>query len=177
MHRRSQRSDLQRLRSLYTFFLCIDILRELILDSLDTFPHLVVNGAVTPAWANVRKTNNFNTQAPVRWFNRLYGILCSNHVAQVTDVKSADFRCYTSATGATATTINVAAGSQLGIQSNDNIYHAGVRLLHRADNHIVQSCLLHRLSIFTWHGHPTETLQLSTVTAMSGSRCVMKFFL
>ncbi|RDB28103.1 putative endo-beta-1,4-glucanase D [Hypsizygus marmoreus] len=73
-----------------------------------TFPSLTVNGAVTPEWSYVRKTNNFNSQAPV------------------TDVRSADFRCYTSETRATASTINVAAGSQLGIKSNGNIYHAGV---------------------------------------------------
>ncbi|KAF8155734.1 glycoside hydrolase family 61 protein [Crassisporium funariophilum] len=73
-----------------------------------TFPSLIINGAVTPAWTNVRKTNNFNTQAPV------------------TDVTSADFRCYTSATGASATTVNVAAGSQIGMQSNGAVYHPGV---------------------------------------------------
>ncbi|PFH48711.1 lytic polysaccharide monooxygenase [Amanita thiersii Skay4041] len=73
-----------------------------------TFPSLIVNGAVTPAWVNVRQTNNYNSQAPV------------------TDVGSADFRCYTSETHATAQTINVAAGSQLGIQSNGAIYHPGV---------------------------------------------------
>lgn len=33
---------------------------------LDTFPSLIVNGAVTPAWADVRKTNNFDSNAPVR---------------------------------------------------------------------------------------------------------------
>lgn len=34
--------------------------------SSDTFPSLVVNGATTSAWVNVRKTNNYNTQSPVR---------------------------------------------------------------------------------------------------------------
>lgn len=34
----------------------------------DTFPSLVVNGAVTPAWTYIRQTNNFNTQAPVYLF-------------------------------------------------------------------------------------------------------------
>ncbi|KAF8056925.1 glycoside hydrolase family 61 protein [Lyophyllum atratum] len=73
-----------------------------------TFPSLIVNGIASTDWLYVRKTNNFNSQAPV------------------TDVKSADFRCYTSETQATASTVNVAAGSQLGIKSNGNIYHAGV---------------------------------------------------
>ena len=74
----------------------------------DTFPSLVVNGQTTPAWVNVRKTNNFNTQAPV------------------TDVTSPDFRCYDSQTQATAETITVQAGGPLGIMSDGTIYHPGV---------------------------------------------------
>ncbi|KAK7047432.1 hypothetical protein VNI00_006663 [Paramarasmius palmivorus] len=73
-----------------------------------TFPSLVVNGATTTAWANVRRTNNYNSRSPV------------------TDVKSADFRCYDSQTNAVATTVKVAAGSQLGIMSDGTIYHPGV---------------------------------------------------
>ncbi|THH28200.1 hypothetical protein EUX98_g5979 [Antrodiella citrinella] len=73
-----------------------------------TFPSLVVGGVTTAAWVNVRETNNFNTQAPV------------------TDVTSADFRCYDSQTDPTAETISVAAGSQLGIMSDGTIYHPGV---------------------------------------------------
>ncbi|KAI0319357.1 glycoside hydrolase family 61 protein [Amylostereum chailletii] len=73
-----------------------------------TFPSLVVDGTTTPQWVNVRKTNNFNTQAPV------------------TDVTSLDLRCYDTQTAATATTIDVAAGSQLGIMSDGTIYHPGV---------------------------------------------------
>ncbi|KAK0238137.1 glycoside hydrolase family 61 protein [Armillaria nabsnona] len=72
-----------------------------------TFPSLVVNGATTGAWVNVRKTNNYNTQSPV------------------TDVTSPDLRCYDSQTGATASTISVAAGSQLGIMSDGTMYHPG----------------------------------------------------
>ena len=67
-----------------------------------------MNGTTTPAWVNVRKTNNFNSQAPV------------------TDVTSADFRCYDSQTNPTAQTITVAAGQQLGIMSDGTIYHPGV---------------------------------------------------
>ncbi|KXN92164.1 putative endo-beta-1,4-glucanase D, partial [Leucoagaricus sp. SymC.cos] len=73
-----------------------------------TFPALVVNGARGGDWVNVRMTNNHYSNGPV------------------TDVNSIDFRCYTSETNATATTINVAAGSQLGIAANGNIYHPGV---------------------------------------------------
>ncbi|KAK1231341.1 hypothetical protein PQX77_005541 [Marasmius sp. AFHP31] len=83
-------------------------------DAHYTFPSLKVNGALTPAWANVRRTNNYNSRNPV------------------TDVNSADFRCYDSETGATASTIKVAAGSQLGIQSDGTIYHPGVSLTSRS---------------------------------------------
>ena len=74
----------------------------------DTFPSLVVDGTTTPAWVNVRLTNNYETQAPV------------------TNVSSPDLRCYDSAEPGTATTISVAAGSQLGIMSDGTIYHPGV---------------------------------------------------
>ena len=57
---------------------------------------------------NVRKTNNFNTQAPV------------------TDVTSIDLRCYDSQTNPTAETITVQAGQPLGIMSDGTIYHPGV---------------------------------------------------
>ncbi|KAJ7078083.1 glycoside hydrolase family 61 protein A [Mycena epipterygia] len=73
-----------------------------------TFPSLIVGGVTTPAWVNVRQTNNFNSQNPV------------------TDVTSADFRCYDSATTGTASTISVAAGSTLGIACDQTIYHPGV---------------------------------------------------
>lgn len=53
-------------------------------------------------------TNNFDSQAPV------------------TDVTSADFRCYDSQESGTATTISVEAGSQMGIMSDGTIYHPGV---------------------------------------------------
>ena len=45
---------------------------------------------------------------------------------QVTDVKSADFRCYNSQGAASAQTTTVAAGSQLGIACDQTIYHPGV---------------------------------------------------
>jgi len=74
-----------------------------------TFPSLVVGGTTTPAWVNVRQTNNYDTQAPV------------------TDVTSADFTCYDTQTNPTGTeTITVPAGSELGIMSDGTIYHPGV---------------------------------------------------
>jgi len=73
-----------------------------------TFPSLVIGGQTTPQWVNVRQTNNFNSQAPV------------------TNVTSPDFRCYDSAEPGTASTISVAAGSQMGIMSDGTIYHPGV---------------------------------------------------
>jgi len=73
-----------------------------------TFPSLVVGGTTTQDWLYVRQTNNYNSQDPV------------------TDVTSADFRCYDSATNPTASTVTVAAGSTLGIMSDGTIYHPGV---------------------------------------------------
>jgi len=73
-----------------------------------TFPGLVVNGVSSADWTNIRKTNNFNSNAPV------------------TDVTSADFRCYTSQTNAVATTALVTAGSKIGINASQAVYHPGV---------------------------------------------------
>jgi len=73
-----------------------------------TFPSLIIGGTTTTAWENVRQTNNFETQAPV------------------TDVTSADFRCYDSTQTGVATTATIAAGSTLGIMSDGTIYHPGV---------------------------------------------------
>lgn len=33
---------------------------------LDTFPQLIANGQVTADWLDVRQTDNYNSQAPVR---------------------------------------------------------------------------------------------------------------
>ncbi|KAJ7927455.1 glycoside hydrolase family 61 protein [Mycena leptocephala] len=63
----------------------------LALSSLFSHVQAHLNGVTTPAWTNVRQTNNFNTLEPV------------------VDVTSADFRCYDSATAGTASTIAVAA--------------------------------------------------------------------
>ncbi|KAJ7626035.1 glycoside hydrolase [Roridomyces roridus] len=79
-----------------------------------TFPSLIVGGVVQPQWLNVRQTNNWETNNPV------------------TDVTGADFRCYDSATNATATTISVAAGSTLGIDCPITIYHPGVVNIYMA---------------------------------------------
>ncbi|KAI0059942.1 glycoside hydrolase family 61 protein A [Artomyces pyxidatus] len=73
-----------------------------------TFPSLIVGGTTTPAWVNVRQTDNFNTQAPV------------------TDVTSAAFRCYDMTTNPVTQTIAVPAGSTLGIACDQTIYHPGV---------------------------------------------------
>ncbi|KAK7472005.1 hypothetical protein VKT23_000112 [Stygiomarasmius scandens] len=80
------------------------------------FPELIVNGAKTQDWVNVRMTDNHYSNSPV------------------TDVTSAAFRCYTSETQATAQTIQVAAGSQLGIATTDptGIYHPGVVNIYMA---------------------------------------------
>ncbi|XP_006463428.1 hypothetical protein AGABI2DRAFT_137828 [Agaricus bisporus var. bisporus H97] len=72
-----------------------------------TLPSLIAGGSVETQWLYVRKTNNFNSQAPV------------------TDVTSNDLRCYNSETQATASTLTVSAGSTIGFQANGPMYHQG----------------------------------------------------
>lgn len=112
----------------------------------------MIGGQVTPAWVNVRQTNNYNSRAPV------------------TDVKSADFRCYTSQTGATATTVGVTAGSSVGFRADDNIYHAGVRLsIANVSSSIIVDCLA-RLSMSSWLAPAAEARQHSAEMETYGSR-------
>ena len=85
-------------------------------------------------------------------------------------MKSADFRCYTSQTQATAQTKSVTAGSTIGFTVDDptGIYHAGVRyylLSSLADC----SCDSYRLSTFTWPKHLDPQLPLMDLE-MFGSR-------
>ncbi|KAF8579725.1 lytic polysaccharide monooxygenase [Ramaria rubella] len=105
-----------------------------------TFPSLVVGGVTTPAWVNVRETNNYNTQAPV------------------TDVTSADFRCYDSATNPTAQTISVAAGAQLGIMSDGTIYHPGVVNVYMAEA---------PGNVSTWAGDGAVWFKVYEITAVT----------
>ncbi|EJD03601.1 endoglucanase II [Fomitiporia mediterranea MF3/22] len=79
-----------------------------------TFPSLVVNGQVTPAWLNVRRTNNYNSQSPV------------------TDVNSIDLRCYDSSEPGTATTVTVSAGQELGIVADQAVYHQSTTNIYMA---------------------------------------------
>ncbi|TFK73521.1 hypothetical protein BDN72DRAFT_886824 [Pluteus cervinus] len=72
-----------------------------------TFPGLLVNGQAAGDWINIRRTDNYQSNAPV------------------TDVSSAAFRCYNTG-GARATTVTVAAGSQIGFKASQAIYHPGV---------------------------------------------------
>ena len=72
---------------------------------VDVFPSLDVNGAVTPAWVNVRRTNNYNSRQPV------------------TDVTSMDLRCYDSQESGTAQTVTVSAGQEIGIVADQAVYH------------------------------------------------------
>ncbi|KAL1743524.1 glycoside hydrolase family 61 protein [Schizophyllum fasciatum] len=80
-----------------------------------TLPILVVDGQPSGEWINIRRTNNFNTQAPI------------------TDVSSPDFTCYTTETQATAETAEVVAGSSVSINANGPMYHAGVVNVYMAD--------------------------------------------
>ncbi|KJA15577.1 lytic polysaccharide monooxygenase [Hypholoma sublateritium FD-334 SS-4] len=73
-----------------------------------TFPNLVANGVTTADWLDVRQTDNYDSNAPV------------------TDVTSADFRCYNTALNLPAQTATVAAGSSIGFMANGPVYHPGV---------------------------------------------------
>jgi hypothetical protein len=81
----------------------------------DNYPYLTVNSAqVGGEWQYIRKTNNYWTHNPVQ------------------DVSSADIRCYTSETGASANTTNVAAGSTLGFKIDPGVQHPGVLNVYMA---------------------------------------------
>ena len=57
--------------------------------------------------------------------------MTASHLAslrQVTDVTSADFRCYNTALNLPAQTATVAAGSSIGFMANGPVYHPGVRV-------------------------------------------------
>ncbi|TEB30738.1 hypothetical protein FA13DRAFT_1774553 [Coprinellus micaceus] len=80
-----------------------------------TFPALIVNGQTTPQWQYVRRTNNFQSNGPV------------------TDVRSIDFRCYNSQTGAKAETYKgVSAGSKIGFTANGAVSHPSTTNIYMA---------------------------------------------
>ncbi|RXW18990.1 hypothetical protein EST38_g6869 [Candolleomyces aberdarensis] len=79
-----------------------------------TFPALLVGGQSTGDWVNVRRTNNYNSNGPI------------------TDVSSADFRCYNSQGARSATTARVSAGSRIGFKANQGVYHQSVTNIYMA---------------------------------------------
>lgn len=79
-----------------------------------TFPSLIANGAVQGQWVNVRMTNNHYSNGPV------------------TDVTSADMRCYNTQINQMATTYPVTAGSTIGIAPGAAISHPGVANVYMA---------------------------------------------
>jgi len=84
-------------------------------DSHYTFPQLLVNGAATGNWVNVRRTDNYNSNGPI------------------TDVSSTNFRCYNQAGGsATASTARVSAGARIGFKANQGVYHQSVTNIYMA---------------------------------------------
>ncbi|KAJ7895471.1 glycoside hydrolase [Mycena olivaceomarginata] len=77
------------------------------------WPQLIVGGSNTSTWQYVRQTNNWQDLNPL------------------TDVTSADVRCYDSAQSGTASTTTVAAGSTVGftVSGNpSNLYHPVVNV-------------------------------------------------
>ncbi|KAL5535826.1 hypothetical protein ACEPAF_3920 [Sanghuangporus sanghuang] len=79
-----------------------------------TFPSLIVDGSPTTQWVNVRRTNNYNTQAPV------------------TDVNSLDIRCYDTQESGTAQTVTVSAGSTIGFSADQVVYHQSTTNIYAA---------------------------------------------
>jgi len=113
-----------------------------------TFPDLILNGVSTGDWVNIRKTNNFNSQAPV------------------TDVTSADIRCYTSQTGATASTASVAAGSKITIGADQSVYHAGVINVYMAKA---------PGNVTTWDGSGTVWFKVYQIPAVTDGGTTITF--
>ncbi|OSD00572.1 lytic polysaccharide monooxygenase [Trametes coccinea BRFM310] len=72
------------------------------------FPSLIVDGTKTAPWVDVRMTNNHYDRSPV------------------TDVNSTDFRCYDSKMNGTSQTIDVTAGTVMGIACDQTMYHPNV---------------------------------------------------
>jgi len=72
-----------------------------------TFPDLITGTTVAADWQYVRRTDNYNTQAPV------------------TDVTTPQIKCYENATAAQTSTITVSAGSTVGFKADQSIYHPG----------------------------------------------------
>ncbi|PPR04841.1 hypothetical protein CVT26_012996 [Gymnopilus dilepis] len=113
-----------------------------------TLPDLIVGGKNTGDWVNVRKTNNFNTQAPV------------------TDVTSQDLRCYTSETQATASTATVAAGSQIGFQADQSMYHQGVVNVYMAKA---------PANVSTWDGSGSVWFKVYQIPAVTNGGSSISF--
>ncbi|KAG8879364.1 hypothetical protein FRB98_005700 [Tulasnella sp. 332] len=72
-----------------------------------TFPDLIVGTTVSADWQYIRMTDNHYSQAPV------------------TDVTSQPIRCYENSTASATAIATVAAGSHLGVQADQAIYHPG----------------------------------------------------
>ncbi|KAF5329973.1 hypothetical protein D9611_010402 [Ephemerocybe angulata] len=79
-----------------------------------TFPQLLVGGAATGDWVNVRQTDNFQSNGPI------------------TDVSSPNFRCYNAAGSPSSSTARVAAGSKIGFKANQAVYHQSVTNIYMA---------------------------------------------
>ncbi|TFK23800.1 glycoside hydrolase family 61 protein, partial [Coprinopsis marcescibilis] len=79
-----------------------------------TFPTLLIDGVSSGEWVNVRRTDNHVNHSPV------------------TDVTNASIRCFNTQTQSTASTATVRAGSKIGLQANQPIYHESVTNVYMA---------------------------------------------
>ncbi|KAG9236477.1 glycoside hydrolase [Amylocarpus encephaloides] len=78
------------------------------------FPSLIINGAPTSEWKNVRQWTGYQSNGPV------------------TDVSSLSIRCNVGASSKSASTIDVAAGSTMGFTAKASISHPGPLLVYMA---------------------------------------------
>ncbi|TFK18586.1 hypothetical protein FA15DRAFT_683251 [Coprinopsis marcescibilis] len=115
-----------------------------------TFPSLVVNGQNTAQWQYVRRTNNYQTNGPVQ------------------SVSSGDFRCYNSATRATAQTYTVEAGSTVGFATNQPVSHSSTTNIYmaRAPSGV---------NVTSWDGSGNVWFKVHEVTAITNGGSSIRF--
>ncbi|KAG8943361.1 hypothetical protein FRC04_002917 [Tulasnella sp. 424] len=78
-----------------------------LVNSHYTFPDLIVGSTVTADYQYVRMTDNHYSRGPV------------------TDVTSSSMKCYENSTASSTSTYTVAAGTTIGFQADQALYHPG----------------------------------------------------
>ncbi|KAH8829954.1 glycoside hydrolase [Flagelloscypha sp. PMI_526] len=104
------------------------------------FSALKLGGTIGTEWTYTRMTNNHWSHGPV------------------TDVTSADFRCYDSENLQNATTVSIAAGSSIGIYAEPNIFHPSVTNVYMAKA---------PSNISTWDGSGSVWFKIYQISAVT----------